>query len=147
MINKKKLHVLKINQAALATLGDYRLLLAAQVGRLPSTNKFSIGNISYVFCIASASAVIYIHLFPSGWLTLMAKTFADKPDLWLNICLVNHPHFFIRVFCFIFSLQLLIFSLSLDLPSKLPRFRQSALQSLVSSQFSSQTLVCTQSDN
>ena len=31
---------------------------------------------------------VMISDLPSGWLTLLAKTFADKPDLWLNICLV-----------------------------------------------------------
>ena len=42
-------------------------------------------------CSINISSVISSNylLFSSGWLTLMAKTFADKPELWLNICLVN----------------------------------------------------------
>lgn len=33
-----------------------------------------------------------------GWLTLMAKTFADKPELWLNICLIQTIFFAVTGF-------------------------------------------------
>ena len=79
-LNKKKLHVLKMNQAAFATLGDHWLLLAAQVGCLPS-KILTMSSISHLCSISISSGWHQQHqqylLFPSGWLTLLTKTLSS----------------------------------------------------------------------